>query len=147
MDSGRFAYDGKLAPYREKYGSKTPGHNVIMLDGCGQSRGVQVAKAPVAAGSWGLSDEMDFAFGSTGFDAEYMKATAKGAKHTRGLTPPAWYTSVVVRRSGWWSTGWKKPLEQLRQRSGTHTRTHIRDKQILDHGRVPKDGIVSLVQP
>ena len=45
VDSGRFAYDGELAPYREEYGVKTPGHNVILLDGCGQAQGVQVAKA------------------------------------------------------------------------------------------------------
>ena len=82
VDSGRFAYDGELAPYREEYGVKTPGHNVILLDGCGQAQGVQVAKAPIPSGSWGLGTERDYAFGSASFDTD---CTKRAATHTRGL--------------------------------------------------------------
>jgi hypothetical protein len=77
--------DGELAPYRTQYGSQTAGHNVIVLDGCGQAKGAQVAEAPIAAGSWGLSATKDFAFGSVQFDASCMDEARKDATHTRGV--------------------------------------------------------------
>ena len=33
MDSGRFSYNGELAPFRTGYGVRSRGHNVLLLDG------------------------------------------------------------------------------------------------------------------
>ena len=79
-----FQQDGELAPYREQYGSQTQGHNVIMLNGCGQAKGTQVATAALAGDSWGLGDESDFAFGSAQLDSKCLKSKSE-TTHTRAV--------------------------------------------------------------
>lgn len=96
-----FQQDGELAPYREQYGSQTQGHNVITLNGCGQVKGTQVAKTAIAADSWGLSDEMDFAFGSAEFDSQCLKAKSEST-HVRGVVHVRESSTTEHRRTAFW---------------------------------------------
>lgn len=73
-----------------------------MLNGCGQAKGTEVATAALAADSWGLGDESDFAFGSAQLDSKCLKSQSE-TTHTRAVVHVREKrTTDEPRRSSFW---------------------------------------------
>merc|ERR1719331_1317894 len=59
VDAGRFSYDGELAPFRTNYGTRSRGHNVLLLDGHDQVDKPKKASTPLSNNSWSIDPRDD----------------------------------------------------------------------------------------
>ena len=66
IDSGRFAYQGKIArQFRQPYASHTRGHNTVLVDGQTQGANPKIVNEPIQEfRHWKIEDNYDFARGS-----------------------------------------------------------------------------------
>ena len=80
VDAGRFAYEGEVADKFRAYATGSQGHNLIMIDGKGQSPGPKLADKPLSYNQYKIAPEFDFAWSS--FD---QFVDLKDVKHTRSL--------------------------------------------------------------
>jgi hypothetical protein len=95
VDSGRFAYGGQTAAkFGPGYKGHSAGHNVILVDGCGQQPGPLRTEQPLAAGDWRITPEFDFARGSF----EQFEGLEGQLRHTRALVYVRGFCWVVVDR-------------------------------------------------
>ena len=81
VDSGRFAYTGEVAEKFRSYAKGSAGHNVILIDGKGQTNGPKIAQEPLADSHFKITEDFDYA--SNSFD-QFQDMAGK-AKHTRAL--------------------------------------------------------------
>lgn len=82
VDSGRFPYTGKMAKrFRWNYGNHSSGHNVILVDGQGQDKGVLVAKKPINQDTYKISPAFDYARSSH----NRFEKQKGNIKHTRSI--------------------------------------------------------------
>jgi len=81
VDAGRFAYRGETAKKFRHYATGSQGHNVILMDGKGQSPGSRLAAEPLSEKYFKITPEFDYAWNS--FD-QFNDLEGKG-KHTRAL--------------------------------------------------------------
>tara|TARA_R110000868_G_scaffold220806_1_gene472235 strand:- start:13554 stop:15605 length:2052 start_codon:yes stop_codon:yes gene_type:complete len=79
VDSGRFAYTGEVAAKFRSYAKGSAGHNLILIDGKGQTKGPSLAQAPLADSHFKITEAFDYA--SNSFD-QFIDMEGK-AKHTR----------------------------------------------------------------
>jgi hypothetical protein len=64
VDSGRFAYDGKIARrFRSAYARHSRGHNVLLIDGHGQAPGPREARRPIGPPDCRITEDWDYARG------------------------------------------------------------------------------------
>ncbi len=90
VDSGRFAYSGKISKeFRRPYACHSAGHNVILVDGKGQGPGPLKAKEPLGDAHFSLQEPFDFAWG----DMDCFEDVDGEIRHARG---------VVYVRGGYW---------------------------------------------
>lgn len=90
VDSGRFAYQGRLAgKFRRPYAMHTRGHNTILIDGQGQTGGRDIARKPREL--FAVRDGFDFAIGV--YDGPYEGKPAGKVRHTRA--------TLYLRDVGW----------------------------------------------
>ncbi len=82
VDSGRFAYRGKLSPYRSEYGVKSRAHNVILFDNRGQRPNERSVKEPLSGDDYAVTEAFDYARGSI---SEFDGLEQGDAAHTRIL--------------------------------------------------------------
>ncbi len=82
IDSGRFSYAGDIAKrFGAEYARHSRGHNVVLIDGCGQGPGPAVVERALGSSDYLLAPAFDFARGSfSGFTDLEGEAT-----HTRAL--------------------------------------------------------------
>lgn len=64
VDAGRFAYRGEFADKFRPYATGSYGHNVILVDGKGQSPGPVETKVPLDENNFKISDAFDYAWNS-----------------------------------------------------------------------------------
>ena len=81
VDGGRFAYRGAVADKYRKYARGSQSHNVILIDGCGQSPGPERAEEPLPGKYYKITGKFDYACNS--FD-RFMGLPGK-ARHIRAL--------------------------------------------------------------
>ena len=81
VDAGRFAYKGAIADKFRRYATGSKGHNLILIDGKGQSAGPTLAKEPLPENRYKITPDFDYAWGS--FD-QYSGLEGK-CTHTRSL--------------------------------------------------------------
>jgi hypothetical protein len=81
VDAGRFAYRGEFADKFRPYATGSFGHNVILVDGKGQSRGPVDTKAPLDEKYYKITTGFDYAWNS--FDR--FNATEGEFSHTRAV--------------------------------------------------------------
>jgi hypothetical protein len=95
VDSGRFAYRGKVASeFRNRYARHSRGHNVILIDDCGQAPGPRQSSRPLAESQCMIRESFDFARNS--FD---KFGGVKGTiRHTRAVLYARGMFWVVVDR-------------------------------------------------
>ncbi len=79
VDAGRFAYTGAVADKFRGYAKGSQGHNVILIDGKGQSPGQKLAEEPLPDDQWAIAEEYDYAWSS--FD-DFIDVNGE-ADHTR----------------------------------------------------------------
>lgn len=94
VDAGRFAYTGEIAEKFRGYARGSQGHNVLLIDGQGQSPGPKLAESPVPENQWKITDEYDYAFSS--FD-EFIDVDGE-IEHNRTLYYQRGEFWVVVDR-------------------------------------------------
>ena len=71
---------------RNDYGKASVGHNVLILDGCGQAEGTIVAKQPLASWATTIVQKHNTGVGSVEFDRSCLGKSGRGTdNHTRGL--------------------------------------------------------------
>ncbi len=79
VDGGRFAYRGAIADTFRTYARGSESHNVLLIDGKGQTRGPLVSEAPLPESNYRIEKAFDYAWGD--FDTfEELEGTAT---HTR----------------------------------------------------------------
>ncbi len=90
VDTGRFAYQGRLAEkFRKPYAMHSRGHNVILIDGKSQGKGEAAVSAPLENDACAVDPDTDWAAGSIdGFDGLEGTATHRRA--------------VLYRRGQYW---------------------------------------------
>ena len=81
VDSGRFAYTGEVAEKFRPYAKGSAGHNLILIDGKGQTNGPKHALEPLVDSHFKITEDFDYA--SNSFD-QFLDITGK-AKHTRAM--------------------------------------------------------------
>ena len=81
VDGGRFAYRGELARKFRRYATGSASHNVVLIDGAGQSPGPTVATEPLPAIHYRRENAFDYAWGE--FDR--FKDISGVSKHTRAV--------------------------------------------------------------
>ncbi len=81
VDAGRFAYRGEVADKFRAYATGSFGHNVILIDGNGQSAGPLLNTEPVAGNHFAIADSFDNAWSS--FD-KFDKVSGS-CSHTRSV--------------------------------------------------------------
>ena len=64
VDAGRFAYRGEFADKFRPYATGSYGHNVILVDGKGQSRGPVDTKVPLDDNNFKITGAFDYAWNS-----------------------------------------------------------------------------------
>jgi hypothetical protein len=79
VDSGRYSY--KSGPWRQFF-TFSKSHNVVIVDGAGQALSDKEASAPIAADSYKITPEFDFARGE--FSSGYIGVDGI-AKHARAV--------------------------------------------------------------
>ncbi len=89
VDAGRFAYTGEVAEKFRPYAKGSQAHNVLLIDGKGQSNGPREAEAPVPKEQCQITPEYDYARGT--FDQ--FNDVEGTCKHTRRL---------YYERGGFW---------------------------------------------
>lgn len=81
VDAGRFAYTGEVAKKFRTYAKGSQGHNVVLIDGKGQSPGPKVIDEPLSENHFKITPEFDYTWNS--FD-QYNEMEGK-TTHTRAL--------------------------------------------------------------
>ncbi|MBU2906457.1 heparinase II/III family protein [Arenibacter algicola] len=81
VDSGRFAYTGEVAEKFRPYAKGSAGHNLILIDGKGQTSGPKLAQEPLADSHFKITEGFDYA--SNSFD-QFIDIAGK-AKQTRAM--------------------------------------------------------------
>ena len=81
VDGGRFAYRGETADKFRKYATGSESHNVILVDGKGQSPGPRLAEKPLSENQYRITKDFDYASGI--FD-KYVNLEGE-FKHNRAL--------------------------------------------------------------
>ncbi|MCM4153991.1 heparinase [Arenibacter sp. N53] len=81
VDSGRFAYTGEVAEKFRPYAKGSAGHNLILIDGKGQTNGPTHAQEPLADSHFKITEGFDYA--SNSFE-QFLDIAGK-AKHTRAI--------------------------------------------------------------
>ncbi|MEX0928989.1 MAG: alginate lyase family protein [Balneolales bacterium] len=81
VDGGRFAYRGELANRFGRYARSSFSHNLVLIDGKGQSPGPRIGREPVPETSYKITGEYDFA--SSSF-SDFIDLEGEG-HHTRSL--------------------------------------------------------------
>jgi len=81
VDAGRFAYTGEVAKKFRGYARGSQGHNVVLIDGKGQSAGPRLADKALSEKHFAITPEFDYAWNS--FDK--FKEMEGQATHTRSL--------------------------------------------------------------
>ncbi|MCK0148149.1 heparinase II/III family protein [Arenibacter sp. F26102] len=81
VDSGRFAYTGEVAEKFRPYAKGSAGHNLILIDGKGQTNGPTHTQEPLADSHFKITEGFDYA--SNSYD-QFIDITGK-AKHTRAM--------------------------------------------------------------
>jgi len=94
VDAGRFAYTGATAEKFRPYAKGTQGHNLLLIDGFGQSPGPKLAEKPLDDGSYRITPDFDFA--TSAFD-QFQDAEGQ-AVHNRSLLYVRGQFWVVVDR-------------------------------------------------
>ncbi|MBC2595179.1 alginate lyase family protein [Ruficoccus amylovorans] len=62
VDTDKFAYQGEVADkFREPYAVHSRGHNVILIDGKGQTHGPSKAEAPLPKDQYAITETFDYA--------------------------------------------------------------------------------------
>ncbi len=61
VDAGRFAYTGEVADKFQGYARGSLGHNVVFIDGAGQTAGPKLAEEPLAENNYKIVEDFDFA--------------------------------------------------------------------------------------
>lgn len=90
VDSGIFAYSGALATkFRYTYAVPSTGHNVILVDGCGQAAGPLRADHPLPKTDYRIEKDFDYARGTV----DHFDKAEGQVKHTRAM--------VYVRGAFW----------------------------------------------
>jgi hypothetical protein len=102
VDAGRFAYLGDVAKKFRAYATGSRSHNLILVDGKGQSKGQRVATAPVDEKDYLIGQ--DFDYGSGAFDR--FEDTEGIFRHTR---------SVMYVRNGFWIVADKLETDRPRK--------------------------------
>lgn len=80
-DAGRFAYRGEFADKFRPYATGSYGHNVILVNGKGQSRGPVDTKTPLSENNYKITEAFDYAWNS--FDR--FNETEGQFSHTRAV--------------------------------------------------------------
>ena len=81
VDGGRFAYRGDVAKKFRKYAEGSSSHNVILIDGAGQTAGPELNTQPIASDHYKIADKFDFAWSS--FD-QFIDVKGE-SNHTRSI--------------------------------------------------------------
>jgi hypothetical protein len=81
VDAGRFAYTGEVAEKFRRYAKGSQGHNVILVDGKGQTPGPRLADKALSEVHYKITDEFDYAWNS--FDQ--FNDLSGESKHIRAL--------------------------------------------------------------
>jgi len=81
VDAGRFAYRGEIAKKFRTYARGSQAHNVILIDGNGQSPGPKVVEEPLTENHFKITNDFDYAWAS--FDK--FLDTKGEVKHTRAM--------------------------------------------------------------
>ncbi len=81
VDGGRFAYSGEVADKFSKYARGSQSHNVILVDGKGQSPGPGLTEAPLSENHYKITGQFDYAWSA--FD-KFIDLEGE-CKHTRAL--------------------------------------------------------------
>ncbi len=81
VDSGIFSYSGLVAERFRAYARSSAGHNVILIDGCGQKGGPRKTDTPLPQQDYAVEPEFDFGKGSFSDFADI----AGSAEHTRAV--------------------------------------------------------------
>lgn len=89
VDSGRFAYQGRISRFRRPYAMHTRGHNTLLIDGQEQGRDPDIVAEPIPKSHWRIATESDFARG-TWSDFPHNEGTLR---HHRSL--------LYLRGEGW----------------------------------------------
>ncbi|WP_080904688.1 alginate lyase family protein [Parabacteroides sp. Marseille-P3160] len=63
VDAGRFAYRGDVADKFRGYALGSQGHNLVLVDGKGQDKGIPVASSPVDENHYRIEKEYDYGSG------------------------------------------------------------------------------------
>ena len=81
VDGGRFAYRGDVAKKFRKYAEGSSSHNVILIDGAGQTAGPELNTQPIASDHYKIAVKFDFAWSS--FD-QFIDVKGE-SNHTRSI--------------------------------------------------------------
>lgn len=81
VDAGRFAYTGEVAQKFRPYATGSAGHNLVLIDGNGQSPGPKLAEAPLDGDHIKITPAFDYAAGEF---ADFKNVTGS-AIHSRAL--------------------------------------------------------------
>ncbi|MBC8769300.1 heparinase II/III family protein [Arenibacter sp. BSSL-BM3] len=81
VDSGRFAYTGEVAEKFRPYAKGSAGHNLILIDGKGQTNGPTHTQDPLTDSHFKITETFDYA--SNSFD-QFIDLAGK-AKHARAI--------------------------------------------------------------
>jgi hypothetical protein len=96
VDAGRFAYRGEFADKFRPYATGSFGHNVVLVNGKGQSRGPVDTKVPLDEKNYKITPEFDYAWNS--FDS--FTGTEGKFVHNRAVLYVRGKFWVVVDRLG-----------------------------------------------
>ncbi|MDR3251598.1 MAG: heparinase II/III family protein [Tannerella sp.] len=102
VDAGRFAYSGAVSDRFRKYAIGSQGHNLVLVDGNGQDKGVAVAEEPVDENHFRIENEYDY--GSGMFD-KFIDTKGR-FEHTR---------SVMYVRDRFWIVADRLATDRPRQ--------------------------------
>jgi hypothetical protein len=86
VDAGRFAYRGEFADKFRPYATGSYGHNLILVDGKGQSRGPVDTKTPLDDKYYKITDSFDYAWNSFDkfLDTEGIFSHTRAVFYVRG---------------------------------------------------------------
>jgi len=94
VDAGRFAYTGDVAAKYGSYAKNSQSHNVIMVDGKGQNKGVEKVDAPADGSTYSITKDYDYGSGMVN-DFAGISGTFS---HTRSVMYVRGHFWIVVDR-------------------------------------------------
>lgn len=81
VDAGRFAYRGAMAEKFRGYARGSQGHNLVMIDGKGQSDGPRLAEIPLSEEHFFASKDYTYAWG----ECSFFKDLPESNRHQRSV--------------------------------------------------------------